>query len=172
MIYLFTIVKTQAITSVFIALCLVIRFHLMNRTRMLYMPMFSKESFSKLSTCHIDLQAIFFEVIRTIDCTVIEGFRNEEDQNKAFNSGKSKLQWPNGKHNQQPSYAVDVAPYPIDWTDTKRFYWFAGYVLGVASRLKEDGKITHAIRWGGNWSMDTKLPHQLFADLVHFEIVL
>ncbi len=106
------------------------------------MPKFSQDSFSKLSTCEHDLQVLFFEVIRTFDCAILEGYRNEADQEKSFKDGNSKLHFPNGKHNNQPSHAVDVAPYPIDWKDTKRFYWFAGFVLGVAVRLKEEGKMT------------------------------
>lgn len=135
------------------------------------MPKFSQNSFSKLSTCHIELQTLFYEVIRTFDCQVLEGHRNEEDQNKAFENGKTKLKWPNGKHNSQPSMAVDVSPYPLNWNDTKRFYWFAGFVMGIAQRLKDEGKMTHAIRWGGDWDGDKELNDQTFNDLVHFELV-
>jgi len=136
------------------------------------MPKFSQESFSKLSPCDHDLQVLFFEVIRTVDCTVLEGYRNQEDQEKAFNAGNTKLHWPHGKHNHQPSYAVDVIPCPIDWNNTKKLYWFGGYVLGIAARLKEEGKMTHAIRWGGDWNCDQDLSDQTFNDLVHFELIL
>lgn len=136
------------------------------------MPMFSKDSFSKLSTCHIDLQVLFFEVIKHFDCTVLEGFRNEEDQQKAYHAGNSKLQWPNGKHNSKPSNAADVSPYPVDWSNAKRFYWFAGYVLGIAEMLKQQGKITHSIRYGGDWNGNMDITDEKgLSDLVHFEIV-
>ncbi len=85
------------------------------------MPKFSQESFSKLSTCHLDLQVLFFEVIRTFDCKILEGYRNEKDQETAFAAGNTQLHWPDGKHNKQPSFAVDVSPYPVDWNNTKRF---------------------------------------------------
>ncbi len=136
------------------------------------MPKFSQESFSKLSTCHIDLQVLFFEVIRHFDCQVLEGYRNQEDQEKAFQAGNSKLHWPNGKHNHQPSLAVDVSPYPVNWNNSKRFYWFAGYVMGIAEKLKEEGKITHAIRYGGDWDGDFQIDDQTFNDLVHFELIV
>jgi peptidoglycan LD-endopeptidase CwlK len=136
------------------------------------MPKFSQDSFSKLSTCDLDLQALFFEVIRTVDCTILEGYRNQEDQEKAFQDGKTQLHWPNGKHNHQPSYAVDVAPYPVDWNNTKRFYWFGGYVLGIASRLKDEGKMTYPIKWGGDWNGDHSFDHPAFNDLVHFELII
>lgn len=136
------------------------------------MPKFSQDSFSKLSTCDHDLQVLFFEVIKTYDCKILEGYRNQEDQEKAFNSGHSKLHFPHGKHNHQPSYAVDAAPYPLDWNDKLRFYHFAGYVLAVADQLKSQGKMTKGIRWGGNWDMDNDLMDNKFSDLGHFELIL
>ncbi len=136
------------------------------------MPKFSQESFSKLSTCHIDLQALFFEVIKHFDCIILEGYRGEQEQEAAYNSGNTKLHWPDGKHNKQPSTAVDVSPYPVDWNNTKRFYWFAGYVMGIAQKLKDDGKISHSIRYGGDWNDDMDITDNKFQDLVHFELIL
>ena len=101
------------------------------------MPKFSQESFSRLSTCHIDLQVVFFEIVHTVDCAILEGHRGQLEQDKAYADGKSKLKWPLGKHNTMPSLAVDVAPYPVNFTDTKRFYYFAGFVIGTALRLKD-----------------------------------
>ena len=83
------------------------------------MPKFSQSSFSKLSTCHPDLQALFYEVIKFFDCTILEGYRNEADQESAFAKGNSKLHYPHGKHNANPSMAVDVTPYPIDFNNEK-----------------------------------------------------
>lgn len=134
------------------------------------MPKFSLESQKKLSTCHPDLQTLFDEVIKYFDCTVIEGFRDESDQNKAFADGKSKLKWPNGKHNKNPSMAVDVSPYPIDWKNIKRMYWFAGFVMGIANHLRYEGKIDHGVRYGGDWDRDNDIDDQTFKDLVHFEL--
>lgn len=135
------------------------------------MPKFSQDSFSKLSTCHPDLQVLFYEVIKYFDCTIIEGYRNEEDQEKAFVSGNTQLHFPHGKHNRQPSMAADVAPYPIDWNNNNRSYWFAGYVMGIAQKLKDLGKMTHAVRFGGDWNMDNDIDNERFKDLVHFELV-
>lgn len=134
------------------------------------MPAFSKKSFTALSTCHPDLQTLFFEVVRNFDCTVLEGYRSEIDQNMAFRRGATKLKWPDSKHNCRPSMAVDVVPYPIDWKNTNRMYWFAGYVMGIAQKLKDEGKITHAIRYGGDWDSDKDINDQSFNDLCHFEI--
>lgn len=135
------------------------------------MPKFSQECFSKLSLCHIDLQVLFFQVVQNFDCTVLEGYRNQEDQEKAFAAGNTKLHYPNGKHNQQPSHAADVAPFPIpDWSNTKDFIYFGGYVMGIAQKLYDEGKITHKIRYGGDWSRNNRVSDESFQDLVHFEI--
>lgn len=136
------------------------------------MPKFSQESFSKLSTCHIDLQALFFEVIKHFDCTILEGYRNEQDQEEDFKKGNTKLHWPNGKHNASPSNAVDVSPYPVNWNNIPRFYWFSGYVMGIAQKLKDDGKMTHSIRYGGDWAGTFDITQNKFNDLVHFELIL
>ena len=139
------------------------------------MPKFSQESFSKLSTCHLDLQVLFYEVVRYFDCTVTQGHRNQHDQDEAFRLGATTLKWPNGKHNRQPAMAVDVYPYPMDLSsepkNIARYYLFAGYVCGIAEQLKAQGKMGHSIRWGGDWDSDKDLSDQKFDDLVHFELV-
>ena len=132
---------------------------------------FSSDSLAQLKTCHPDLQTLFNEVIKYRDCLVIQGFRNEEDQNKAFQEGKTKLQWPNGKHNSVPSHAIDVTPYPIDWNYLPAFYNFSGFVLGISEYLFKEGQIAHRIRWGGDWNMNQDLKNNKFNDLVHFEIL-
>ena len=68
------------------------------------------------------MQELFNEVIKYFDCTLIQGHRGEEEQNKYFDEGKSKVRYPNGRHNARPSNAVDVVPYPIDWDATDRMY--------------------------------------------------
>lgn len=136
------------------------------------MPKFSQDSFSKLTTCHTDLQALCYEVIKYYDCTVLQGYRNEIDQEKAFSEGNTKLHYPHGKHNHQPSMAIDLTPYPIDFNNEKLALWFGGYVLGIAQKLKDEGKMTHGVRWGGSWNGlgDLNAPHML-NDLVHFELM-
>ena len=76
------------------------------------MPSFSDKSLSKLGTCDPRLQRVFHDVIRHFDCTILEGHRDKERQNQMVEEGKSKVRWPNGKHNTVPSSAVDVTPYP------------------------------------------------------------
>ena len=126
---------------------------------------FSHKSLTNLATCHDDLQILFQEIIKCYDCTVIQGWRSNEEQNEYFRAGRSKLRGGQSKHNASPSLAVDVVPYPIDWNDYKRFYHFSGIVKGIASSLKIP------IRWGGDWDNDNNFKDQTFHDLPHFELL-
>ena len=128
------------------------------------MPKFGTKSRMQLHTCSDDIKSLFNEVVKHFDCTIIEGHRGKKKQNAAYNKGNSKVKFPNGKHNSSPSVAVDVAPYPIDWSDRDRFHYFAGYVLGIASQMGIN------VRWGGDWDQDTQTKDNKFDDLVHFEI--
>ena len=128
------------------------------------MPKYSDRSKIKLETCDSKLQDLFNEVIKHFDCSILCGHRGEEEQNKVYHTGWSKLQFPRSKHNSSPSKAVDAAPYPIDWKDRERFYYFAGVVKGVALGMNI------SIRWGGDWDSDTQVKDQTFFDLPHFEV--
>lgn len=135
------------------------------------MPIYSKNSVERLSSCHKDLQVIFNEVIKYFNNSIITGHRNEEEQRKAYLQGNSKLNWPQNKHNKLPAMAVDAMPYPIDWRDTSRMYYFAGLVKGITFLLRQQGKISHGVRFGGDWDSDTEVQDNRFNDLVHFELV-
>ena len=127
---------------------------------------FSKTSLERLNTCCPQLQETMKGVIRIFDCTVLEGYRDEETQNRYFKAGKSKLKYPKSKHNGKPSLAVDAAPWPIAWDDIETFCYFGGLVVATGACLG------HKIRFGGNWDMDNIIMHdQSFQDLVHFEYV-
>ena len=128
------------------------------------MPRFGSRSKKRLATCDDRLQDLFKEVVKHFDCSVIQGHRGKADQNKAFDEGRSKLRYPDGNHNASPSKAVDVAPYPIDWSDRDRFHYFGGFVLGIASQMGLK------IRWGGDWDRDTQVKDNKFDDLPQFEI--
>ena len=131
------------------------------------MPYFGSKSMSRLNTCDERLKVLFKEVVKDFDCSVTEGYRNEETQNRYYDEGRSKVKYPLGNHNHQPSRAVDVYPFPIDVKDRDRFHFFAGYVRAVADQLGIK------IRWGGNWRNDLNkgLRRNKFDDLVHFELV-
>tara|TARA_R100000995_G_scaffold66492_1_gene35256 strand:+ start:1969 stop:2358 length:390 start_codon:yes stop_codon:yes gene_type:complete len=128
------------------------------------MAKFGKKSKMVLSTCEDDLQKVFNEVIKHVDCSVIEGHRSEKRQNELFKKGFTKVKYPNGRHNSYPSRAVDVVPYPIDWEDRERFHLFAGFVLATARSMG----IT--LRWGGDWNMNFQVDDNKFDDFPHFEL--
>ena len=128
------------------------------------MAKFGKRSKERLATCDDRLQQVFNEVIKYIDCSVLEGHRSEERQNKLYEEGKTKVRYPKGRHNSKPSRAVDVTPYPVDWADRERQTLFAGFVLGLAARMG----IT--LRWGGDWNMNFEVKDNRFDDFPHFEL--
>lgn len=116
---------------------------------------FSQKSQEKLSTCHPNLQKILNIVIKYTDFTVIEGHRSYERQQKLLSEGKSTLKV--SKHNSEPSMAVDIAPYPIDWNDINRFKALANFIKCTAQALNIP--IIH----GGDWKR--------FKDYPHFELI-
>jgi len=138
------------------------------------MPIFSKLSKDKLSTCHRDLQRLFNHVILDYDCTVICGHRGKEEQNQAYADGFSQLKYPKSKHNSTPSMAVDVVPWEVhhlDWGKLQSAH-FAGYVKGLADELLRIGTIKHKIRCGVDWNNDNDVNDTKFWDGCHFEIIL
>jgi peptidoglycan L-alanyl-D-glutamate endopeptidase CwlK len=129
------------------------------------MPWFSEKSRDRLDSCHRDLQLVCEAVIPFYDFTVLEGRRSNERQEELFRQGKSKLRAGESKHNERPSLAVDIAPYPIDWNDANRFFLLAGMMFQAAS---ERGIV---LRWGGDWDTDWSHTDQTFNDYPHFELV-
>jgi len=135
---------------------------------------YSDISMERLSTCHPALQTVFLAAADHMDVSILEGHRSPAVQLIYFQEGRSKVK--SGKHNKTPSEAVDAAPYPVYFPDTRtrkvthikdfaRFYLLAGTVLTVARDLGVN------IRWGGDWDKDGDVYDQTFDDLVHFELV-
>ena len=81
-----------------------------------------------------------------------------------YEQGKSRLKFPNGKHNSLPSKAVDVAPYPIDWENTERFRAVAFFIKGIAVNMGIN------LRLGADWDGDFNSKDQSFHDLPHIEL--
>ncbi|KKK84706.1 hypothetical protein LCGC14_2780630 [marine sediment metagenome] len=114
---------------------------------------FGRVSRKRLATCHSDLQLVMNKAIEIYDFTILCGNRDETAQNKAFDEGASKLQYPDSKHNSLPSTAVDIAPWPIDWLDIDEFFYLAGIVMTVASQLNIE------LQWGGRFKSLKDCPH-------------
>jgi peptidoglycan L-alanyl-D-glutamate endopeptidase CwlK len=119
---------------------------------------FGKRSEAALATCHPDLVAVARRALQltTIDFGVTEGHRGEKAQEAAFAAGRSKLHFDKSKHNRMPSEALDVVPWPVNWSDARLFREIA---LAFKAAARELGI---AIKWGGDF--------KTFVDPPHFEL--
>lgn len=104
-----------------------------------------------------------------VDFGVLYSWRGEQEQNRAYESGASKLKFPNSKHNKIPSDAVDLQVYIKGkgyMTDKENAIFLAGMFMATAVELGYKGKV----RWGGNWDMDGEIiTDQRLQDFMHFE---
>lgn len=133
------------------------------------MPKFSDQSKKQLATCDARIQKICNEAIKHIDFVVVEGHRGKEAQDKAFAKGLSKVRYPYGNHNKNPSKAVDIAPWPIDWSDKRtaieRFVFLQGVIFAIAKQFNIK------IRQGLDWNSNQDMRDENFRDYPHFEVV-
>jgi peptidoglycan LD-endopeptidase CwlK len=127
---------------------------------------------AKLGTCHPKLQRLLREVDRRLttsklfDFTIVCGHRGQAEQDAAFfaRPQRSTKRWPDSKHNQDPSTAVDIAPFPIYWDDEAAFARLVGYVQAVADEMGI------GIRWGGDWNGNGRTEDERLIDLPHLEL--
>lgn len=135
---------------------------------------FGKASRKRYETLHYKLQMLMDEAIQVFDFTIVCGYRDKKAQEKAFNENKSTKHWPDSKHNQNPSIAVDIAPWDsslrggrgdIDWNNRDRFILLWGIIRGIAHKMKIE------VRWGGDFNSDTFMRDQKFIDMPHIELV-
>jgi peptidoglycan L-alanyl-D-glutamate endopeptidase CwlK len=118
----------------------------------------------------MELRQVCLEAFKTVpfDVIVLEGFRTKERQDKLYKEGATKVR--TSRH--ESGYAIDIAPYPIDWDDWSRFKTLADHMYAAAKKLGV------TIRWGGNWSrIDSNQPYpplkpgaKKLIDGPHFEI--
>jgi len=127
---------------------------------------FGERSKARLSTCHPLLIALFGRVIRRPDLphdlTILCGHRGQAEQEKAYKAGASRLRWPNSKHNQTPSMAVDVAPIvggAVSW-DWAAYHKIAPIIRAEWAAMQAEG-LTGATRleWGGDFATLKDGPH-------------
>ena len=136
------------------------------------MPYFSERSLDRLGTCHNDLVVLFREFIKTMDCSIICGTRSEEAQEQAYRENRSQKHYPYSLHNGEPSMAVDIAPYPINFDNRERFLIFGATIMQIARQLHESGMMSHRLRWGGDFKDELKDKDVKASwDPGHFEIL-
>ena len=130
---------------------------------------FSDRSKRHLATLRPELQSLLEEAIKVRDFSLIAGHRPKEEQDHAFATGRSKLKWPESKHNTFPSEAFDAIPYPFtqaDWEDRELWIGWSNWMVGFAAARG----IT--LRSGYDWDRDFDHRDQRFMDGPHFEMVL
>lgn len=110
--------------------------------------------------------------ISPMDFAVICGHRTEEEQERAYAMGFSKLRWPHSPHNREPATAIDCVPWvanTVPWDSHDHFYILAGVILSAAQELGL------AVRWGGDWKgewLRGGFRSTRFLDLPHYELVV
>ena len=117
------------------------------------MPKFSDRSKLRLLECHPLIQEVMNEAIKYVDFMIVCGYRGKEDQDRAYREGKSNVTFPNSKHNNSPSLAVDIAPYPTLYSNEYEFWYVAGVIMCIAKQLQIP------LRWGGRWKTLRDTPH-------------
>lgn len=120
---------------------------------------FSKQSLDKIEMLHPKLQLILNEAINYMDFTVLCTYRSAEDQKAAFDIGHSNAHvYGTSPHNYKPALAFDVAPYPINWDDTNRFFKLKEILFTIAQKHEI------ILNWGGTFS------GKAAGDYGHFEL--
>ncbi len=130
---------------------------------------FGKTSSERLHTCDPRLEDVARRALETspIDFGISCGHRNQADQEKACAEGKSKVHWPNGKHNSIPSRAFDFFPVvdgKADWDDVQKFKDIAHHILMTADSMGI------RLRWGGDWNCNG-VEDEKFIDMPHIELM-
>ncbi len=120
------------------------------------MFVYSLKSQDKLETCHVDLIRLFNEAIMFRDIKIICGRRGKHEQDEAYSSGNSLVNYPRSKHNRTPSHAVDATPNPLHWKDIDSFIELGNFILGLAAGMDIQ------IEWGGSWD---------FKDYGHYQLI-
>ena len=136
------------------------------------MNKWGERSLKHYDTLNSELQVIADVVLQIHDCSLLCGFRGQEKQDEAFYTRRSKVKWPNSKHNQEPSIAMDLAPYIKNqsYWDREQVLFFAGIVVATADILYNQKLIAHRLRWGGDWDSDNNFKEHSFFDGIHFEL--
>jgi len=108
-----------------------------------------------LQSAHPALKDWFYAVRSIhIDAHVSCAFRNEIDQNAAFNNGFSKVKWPKSAHNKIPSRAIDL----FQLNENGKALWDGVWFARLWAKCQHKDLI-----WGGSW--------KTFKDAPHFQLV-
>ena len=122
---------------------------------------FGKTSTKRLASCHEDIQAVMALALSKSkhDFSIAEGHRGQEEQDRCFASGASKVRFPGSYHNETPSLAVDVVPYDKGAVWGCDTYEETQAWKAVETAIKEAaGELDVKLEWGFDlWGWDR--PH-------------
>lgn len=135
----------------------------------------SNASRKRLGRVHPSLVAVVNRAIQltTQDFSVTCGVRTLAEQKELYAQGRTKpgeiVTW-TLKSRHLPAAdglgrAVDLAPYPIEWTDLAKFDAIAKAMFQASDELGIP------IRWGADWDQDGNPRERGETDSPHFELV-
>lgn len=131
---------------------------------------FGDRSLGNLSKVHPLLVTIATDALENgeQDFTVICGHRDKAGQEAAQKAKTTKVGFPNSAHNQLPSCAIDVIPYPFtNWDDPAMRTGWKKIADAMTAAAKRAGA---AIRWGGDFNRDGDKTTSDAWDSPHFEL--
>jgi peptidoglycan L-alanyl-D-glutamate endopeptidase CwlK len=132
------------------------------------------QSRARLKGVHPQLVRVVERAIELsrVDFMVLEGVRTPERQKQLYAQGRTrpgpKVTWTlTSNHFVKADgfgHAVDLVPWPVDWSDLKKFDAIAHAMFAAAD------EIGIKIRWGANWDRDGKPRARGESDSPHFEL--
>jgi len=134
-----------------------------------------QQSRARLKGVHPDLVKVVELAIKktATDFLVLEGVRTPARQKELYAQGRTRpgqvVTWTlTSNHFAKADgfgHAVDLAPYPVDWNDLKKFDAISKAMFAAAAELGI------RIRWGADWDQDGKSRERGESDSPHFEIM-
>jgi peptidoglycan L-alanyl-D-glutamate endopeptidase CwlK len=132
------------------------------------------QSRARLKGVHPQLVRVVERAIEltTVDFMVLEGVRTPQRQRELYAQGRTKpgpvVTWTlTSNHFVKADgfgHAVDLCPWPVDWTDLKKFDAISRAMFAAAEELGVK------IRWGADWDRDGKPRERGETDSPHFEL--
>ncbi len=129
----------------------------------------------RLALAHPLLQKIMNAAAEHVDFIILDSMRGEAEQELAFKRKFTKVHFGSSAHNWKPALALDIAPEPLDWGNSKdkahnakalqrfvdlqlRHILPAAMILGIK------------IRQGVDWNRNGNLTDDSWDDLPHVEL--
>lgn len=132
------------------------------------------QSRARLKGVHPQLVRVVERAIEltTVDFMVLEGVRTPQRQRELYAQGRTRpgpvVTWTlTSNHFVKADgfgHAVDLCPWPVDWTDLKKFDAISRAMFAAADELGV------RIRWGADWDRDGKPRERGEGDSPHFEL--